>query len=136
MAPCADRCMVNKPAISAIGQSQVGRRLGRTGMQLTVEAVKAALEDAELSIADIDGIASWPGRASLPGFSPVGVDEAIDTLGLEVNWFCGGSEGPGQLASIINAYAAVKCGFGASRPLFPHPDRGVFSGGAGTVCAT
>ena len=102
--------MVNKPAISAVGQSEVGRRLGRTGMQLTVEAVKAALEDAELSITDIDGIASWPGRASLPGFSPVGVDEVIDTLGLDVNWFCGGSEGPGQLASIINAYAAVSAG--------------------------
>ena len=47
--------------ISGIGQSAVGRRLGRTGLDLTIEAALAAIADAGLELADIDGLATYPG---------------------------------------------------------------------------
>ena len=47
--------------ISGIGQSAVGRRLGRTGLDLTIEAALAAIADAGLTVADIDGLATYPG---------------------------------------------------------------------------
>lgn len=102
--------MKNKPVISGIGQSEVGRVLGKTGMALTVEAVKDALYDSGLTIADIDGVACWPSAKLGSGFAPVGAEQVIDAMGINVNWYCGGIEGPGQLASIINAYAAVSAG--------------------------
>src|SRR5690606_30539086 len=60
---------------------------------------------------DIDGVATWPGQmASSPGMSPLGVFELKDALRLELNWFSGGSESPGQLGCIVNACAAIACG--------------------------
>ena len=47
--------------ISGIGQSDVGRRLGRTGLDLTIDAALEAIADAGLTTADIDGIATYPG---------------------------------------------------------------------------
>jgi acetyl-CoA acetyltransferase len=98
-------------AVSGIGQSAVGRRLGRSGLDLTVEAALAAIVDAGLAVADIDGVATWPGEmASPPGMSPTGVFELKDALRLQLNWFSGGGESPGQLGCVINACAAVACG--------------------------
>ena len=50
-----------RSVISGIGQSAVGRRLGRTGLDLTIDAALAAIADAGLTPADIDGIATYPG---------------------------------------------------------------------------
>src|SRR6185312_5794634 len=47
--------------ISGIGQSAIGRRLNRTGVDLTIEAAQAAVADAGLTFADIDGLATYPG---------------------------------------------------------------------------
>ncbi|WP_109526600.1 MULTISPECIES: thiolase family protein [Nocardia] len=97
--------------ISGIGQSDVGRRLGRSPLTLTVDAALEAIADAGLSVSDIDGVATWPGNTeATPGFSGVGVWDIKDALGLSLNWFCGGIEGPAQIGSIIQAYAAVKAG--------------------------
>lgn len=100
-----------KAVVSGIGQSQVGRRIYRDPLELTVDAVLAAVDDAGLSIADIDGIATYPGNQEVPpGFSGVGVVELQDALRMELNWFAGGLESPGQLGSVINAIAAVATG--------------------------
>src|SRR5438876_5926176 len=100
-----------KAAITGIGQSAVGRRLGRTGIDLTVEATLAALEDAGLDRSDIDGVASWPGyRAIPPGSSTVHIYDVRDALDLKLNWYAGGAEGPSQLASVLNACMAVASG--------------------------
>ncbi|WP_332880670.1 thiolase family protein [Streptomyces sp. NBC_00564] len=104
-----------KPAkdavISGIGQSDVGRRLGRSPLSLTVDAALEAIGDAGLRPSDIDGVSTWPGAfAATPGFSGVGVWDIKDALGLELNWFSGGMESSGQLGSVINAVAAVKAG--------------------------
>lgn len=99
-------------AITGIGQSAIGRRLGRSPLSLTVEAARAAAADAGIELADIDGVSAWPGRhESGPGFSGVGVFEVQDVLGLSLRWFSGGSETAGQLGAVINAVAAVRAGF-------------------------
>lgn len=97
--------------IAGVGQSQVGRRLERNGLQLTVDAAKAALADAGLSAADIDGVASWPGNmeAMQPGFSPVSVTDIKEAMGLELNWYSAGGEST-QMSAIINACMAVATG--------------------------
>jgi acetyl-CoA acetyltransferase len=98
-------------AISGVGQSQVGRRIYRDPLALTVESVLRAIEDAGLTRADIDGIATYPGALEVPpGFSGVGVTELQDALRLDLRWFAGGIESPGQLGSVVNAALAVAAG--------------------------
>jgi acetyl-CoA acetyltransferase len=100
-----------KAVVSGIGQSQVGRRIYRDPLDLTIDAVLAAIDDAGLRPSDIDGIATYPGNQDVPpGFSGVGVVEVQDALRLELDWFAGGLESPGQLGSVINAVAAVATG--------------------------
>ena len=97
--------------ISGVGQSQVGRRIHRDPLALTVEAVLRAIEDAGLTRAEIDGVATYPGNLDVPpGFSGVGVTELQDALRLDLSWFAGGLESPGQLGSVVNAALAVAAG--------------------------
>jgi acetyl-CoA acetyltransferase len=103
--------MNERPIISGIGQSAVGRRLMRTPLSLTIESVLRAVDDAGLKLGDIDGLSTWPGVSEMyPGFSGVGVWEVQDALGLQLEWFSGGIEGPGQFGAIINAVNAVVAG--------------------------
>jgi acetyl-CoA acetyltransferase len=97
-------------AITGVGQSAVGRRLGRTGIDLTVEAALAALADAGLSPADLDGVASFPGEAPDPGFAGASVWELHDALGISANWYLGAPQTAGQLGPVIDATMAVACG--------------------------
>ncbi|MDH3704822.1 MAG: thiolase family protein, partial [Acidimicrobiia bacterium] len=48
--------------ISGIGQSDIGRRLYRTGLDLTIEATLRAIDDAGLTVDDIDGVSTYPGQ--------------------------------------------------------------------------
>jgi acetyl-CoA acetyltransferase len=98
--------------VSGIGQSAVGRRLYRTPLDLTIEASLEAIADAGLTREDIDGVATYPGNIDTPsGFSGVGVNEIQDALRLNLNWFNGGIENPGQLGSVITACAAINAGY-------------------------
>lgn len=100
-----------RAAISGIGQSQVGRRLGRDPMDLTLDACLEAIADAGLDRRDIDGVATYPGGGFGPrGFSGPGIPELQDALRLDLSWFSGGPEQPGQLGSVIDAVAAVATG--------------------------
>jgi acetyl-CoA acetyltransferase len=97
--------------ISGVGQSDVGRRLYRDPLELTLDACLAAIADAGLTTKDIDGIATYPGPMSVPpGFSGAGVVDVQDALRLELGWWSGGIESPGQLGSVINACLAVAAG--------------------------
>lgn len=100
-------------AVTGIGQSDVGRRLDREPMALTIDACLAAIEDAGLTRDDIDGLSTYPGAgmAGAPGFTAGGVTELQDALRLNLNWFNGGPELSGQLGSVITACAAVAAGF-------------------------
>jgi acetyl-CoA acetyltransferase len=98
--------------IAGIGQSDVGRRLYRSGIDLTVDACLDAIADAGLSPEDIDGVATYPGAMDTPpGFSGAGVADVQDALRLELNWYNGGLENPGQLGSVVTACAAVAAGY-------------------------
>ncbi|MDV6264725.1 thiolase family protein [Rhodococcoides yunnanense] len=100
-----------KAVVTGAGMSQVGRRLGRTGLDLTVEASLRAIADAGLSPADIDGVASYPGPGMPgPGFSGATVDELRNALGLRSNWFISSSETAGQIGPVIEACMAVATG--------------------------
>lgn len=100
----------DRAIVAGIGQSAVGRRLGRTGLDLTLDAILAALDDAGLDRRDIDGLACWPGHTPhLPGFSPVSLTEVKEALRLELNWYTAGSEAS-QMSAIINACMAVLSG--------------------------
>ena len=99
-------------AITGIGQSEVGRRLGRDPLALTVDACMQALEDAGLERSDIDGLSTYPGAMvpGAPGFSGAGVSQVQEALRLDLDWYCGGLEQPGQFGSVINACMAVATG--------------------------
>lgn len=100
-----------RAVISGIGQSQVGRRLGRGELDLTLEAAVAAIEDAGLTTADVDGIATYPGAGQgQAGFSGPGSPAVQDALRLKVDWHTGGIEGAAQLAAVVNAVMAVGAG--------------------------
>jgi len=97
--------------ISGIGQSEVGRRLYRDPMDLTLDACLDAIADAGLTREDIDGLSTYPGNMGTPpGFSGGGITEVQDALRLKLDWFSGGLESPGQLGSVANAIAAVATG--------------------------
>jgi acetyl-CoA acetyltransferase len=98
--------------ISGVGQSAIGRRLGRSGLDLTIDAALAAIADARLTPADIDGLATYPGAGSGAGvgFSGPGSPEVQDALRLRLNWHAGGLEGPAQLQAVVNAVLAVGAG--------------------------
>ena len=98
-------------AITGVGQSQLGRKLGRTGLDLTIEATLRALDDAGLSVRDLDGVCCWPGKQEVtPGMGPVGCMEVKEALGLNLNWFYGGPEGPAQMSSLMMGVMAVATG--------------------------
>ena len=97
--------------ISGIGQSAIGRRLGRSDIDLTVEAALAAIADAGLTRDDIDGLSTYPGMGTgTPGFAGPSTPEVQDALRLSLNWHDGGGEGAGQMRAVIAASLAVAAG--------------------------
>ncbi|MGZ5393099.1 MAG: thiolase family protein [Mycobacterium sp.] len=100
-----------KAVLTGAGKSQVGRRLGRTGLDLTLEAVLRAIADAGLDVEDIDGVASYPGPGVPdPGFSGAGVQDVRNALGLRCRWYMSGLETAGQIGPAIEACMAVALG--------------------------
>ena len=99
-------------AVTGIGMSEISRGATKTPMALTLDACMQAIEDAGLKRSDIDGISSYPGADNnASGFSPVGAPQAMDALRLNVNWFSGGGEVPGQLGAVFNAIGAIAAGY-------------------------
>lgn len=100
-----------KAVLTGAGKSQVGRRLGRTGLELTLEAVLRAIADAGLDADDIDGIASYPGPGVPdPGFSGAGIQDVRNALGLRSRWYMSSFETAGQIGPVIEACMAVTLG--------------------------
>lgn len=107
----ATEIIERRAAISGVGQSAVGRRLGRPALDLTIDACLEAIADAGLTTKEIDGLSTYPGLMDVPpGFSGVGVPDVQDALRLELGWFSGGPEVPSQLAAVVNACLAVASG--------------------------
>jgi len=110
--PASDQHLERRAILSGVGQSQIGRRLFRTDLDLTCEAALAAIADAGLTAKDIDGLACYPGPmgAAAPGFAGPGTAEVQDALGLQLGWHGSGGEGPAQLAPVMLAALAVAAG--------------------------
>lgn len=97
--------------VSGVGQSRVGRRLGRGALDLTLDACLQAIADAGLTRADIDGLTSYPGAMSEPpGFSGPGTPALQDALRLELTFHRAGPEGAAQLSAMVDAVMAVATG--------------------------
>jgi acetyl-CoA acetyltransferase len=98
-------------AITGIGQSAVGRHLGRGEIDLTLDACLAAIDDAGLTRDDIDGLATYPGAGiGMGGFGGPGTPDVQDALRLRLNWHDGGAEGPAQMRAVIAACFAIAAG--------------------------
>jgi acetyl-CoA acetyltransferase len=84
-----------RAVIAGVGQSAIGRQLDRSGFQLTLDAVTAAVEDAGLTFDDMDGMAMFPGggKANLPGYANGDLYEVQDALGITTTWRQGQVEG-------------------------------------------
>ena len=101
----------NEAYITGVGQSQIGVKLTRPPLLLTVDAIREALTEAGLKLSQIDGVSTYPGRVqAFLGFSPVGADELIDALGIRATWHSGGGEISSQLGAVVAAAMAVRTG--------------------------
>jgi acetyl-CoA acetyltransferase len=106
-----DPRLEQRVVISGIGLSEVGRRLGRADLDLTVEAARRAIADAGLTNADIDGVVAFPGEwPGTPGFNGPNAWRTKHALNLDLNWHVGSLEGPAQLTGVMNAAMAVATG--------------------------
>jgi acetyl-CoA acetyltransferase len=98
--------------ISGVGQSTIARRLGLSAIELTAQSCLAAIADAGLTTADIDGLSTYPGgdAAATLGYGGPPPDAVQDALRLSLNWYQGSAELPGQLGSLVAAAMAISAG--------------------------
>jgi len=101
-------------AAVGVGYSKTGRRTGLGSWQLAIQACTAAMEDAGMTPADIDGVALLWGVA---GPAPGGLDviDPMDlgyTLGITpLNWYVAASPSPAYVGTAVQAIAAIRSGF-------------------------
>jgi len=96
----------DQTAIVGIGQSEYGRFLPDTQLKLGAKALKAALDDAGLARADVDGVAIHLGW-------PLGVDydRVAEAYGLDLRWVSQSwLHGRFVTSTIQQAAMAVACG--------------------------
>jgi acetyl-CoA acetyltransferase len=84
--------------ISGLGISRIGRRTGIPGLQLTLEAVRAAIEDAGLTANDIDGVATLGDTSPTEVVGALGIQASDRTLGFDTG---------GVLIPVMSAFRAV-----------------------------
>jgi acetyl-CoA acetyltransferase len=87
--------------VSGIGISRIGRRTGIPGLEMTEESCRAAIADAGLTTADIDGMTSL-------GDTPPA--QAARALGIEPPYRGGGFPTGGLLSPVMSAAMAVASG--------------------------
>ena len=96
-------------AITGIGASKLGRRLMVSPLSLTIEASEAAIADAGLTLADIDGLSTYPAIDAM-GMGEGGVTALEGALGIRPTWINGGMDTFGPGGSVIAAVMAVATG--------------------------
>jgi len=113
-----------KTAIAGIGQTEFSHQAGRTELQLACESIAAALADAGLTPADVDGLVSYT-------IDPVEETELVRSVGFQEIAFSsrlpyGGGGSMGTLlhaasaivsgaAEVVVAYRSLRARSGASR---------------------
>ncbi|MDA2893723.1 OB-fold domain-containing protein [Mycolicibacterium sp. BiH015] len=96
-------------AITGIGASKLGRRLMVAPLSLTVEACEMAIADAGLTLADIDGLSTYPAMDAM-GMGEGGCTALEGALGIRPTWINGGMDTFGPGGSVIAAVMAVATG--------------------------
>jgi acetyl-CoA acetyltransferase/uncharacterized OB-fold protein len=99
----------DKVALTGVGSSTIGRRLMVDPLSLTVAACLRAVDDAGLSLDDIDGLATYPG-GHVGGMSEGGITAVEEALRIRPTWISGGGEFPGPTGSVVSAMLAVAAG--------------------------
>jgi acetyl-CoA acetyltransferase/uncharacterized OB-fold protein len=99
----------HRAVLSGVGRSALGRRLMVDPLSLTVDACLAAVADAGLSLADIDGLSTYPGAVGI-GMSEGGITAVEEALRLHPTWINGGGDLPGPGGAVIAAMLAVAGG--------------------------
>ncbi|MGH7897609.1 MAG: OB-fold domain-containing protein, partial [Candidatus Binatia bacterium] len=84
----------HRVVLSGVGRSAIGRRLMVDPLSLAVDACLEAVADAGLTLADIDGLSTYPGSAPM-GMSEGGVTAVEEALRLRPPWINGGGDLPG-----------------------------------------
>jgi 3-oxoacyl-(acyl-carrier-protein) synthase len=99
-------------AAVGVGYSTTGRRTGLTSFELARQATEAALADAGMTTADLDGITLLWGVA---GPAPAGLDVVepmsfAQAMGIgPLNWY--GTAGPAYIGPALEAISAIRAGF-------------------------
>lgn len=109
--------LAGKAAVVGIAYSELERRSERSIGAVTLETVKKAVEDAGLSLADIDGLTTYPeipvfGSASIEGIDVVTVGFVARQLGLTnaLRWHTQTrSLVPNSFVEAVNAVASGVC---------------------------
>jgi acetyl-CoA acetyltransferase len=108
----------NKTAIVGTAYSRIARRADVTIGVLAVEAIQGALEDAGLTVSDVDGLAVYPdaarlGAGSVDGVDVVGAFYVARMLGLKDQLRWSVQMNPSSFAATViaaaNAVAAGAC---------------------------
>ncbi len=102
-------------AAVGVGYSTTGRRTGLSSFELARQATMAALDDAGMTTADLDGVTLLWGVA---GPAPAGLDVVepmsfAQSMGIgPLNWY--GTAGPAYIGPALEAIAAIRAGFAHS----------------------
>ncbi len=119
-----------KVAIVGVGYSSVGRHTGRSEAHHAGQAALAALDDAGLTVADVDGVTTWGGDA---------IDFA-HMLGITpVRWHLNAGTSPAFVTPAVHAAMAVATGHAevcmAWRIMMQQPSSAALSAGGASLGA-
>jgi acetyl-CoA acetyltransferase len=97
--------------ITGAAQSEVGRPSSRTALQLTLDACHAAVAQAGLTMDQIEGIGTYPGKfPDGGGIGPVSTTEAAYALGIKPYYVISSGDGHSHLGPIFAAIMAIAQG--------------------------
>ncbi len=99
----------HRSVLSGVGRSAMGRRLMVDPLSLAIDACLAAVDDAGLTLDDIDGLSTYPGPVGM-GMSEGGTTAIEEALRLRPTWTNGGGEMPGPAGAVIAGMMAVAAG--------------------------
>ena len=98
---------LHRVAIVGVAATEMARQLDTTSAEISLRAAMAALDDAGLTVADVDGVvARWPGPGGTV-FQPGSADWA-DVFGQPLRWVC--DTYPQGVPGALDAAAAVAAG--------------------------
>src|ERR1700744_5372105 len=87
-------------AIAGVGLTEVGRRLGRSTLDLSAEALQLALDDAQLGRDDVDGMVSNVGFPLAPDYDRMAEAFGLGLRGAMQTWSHGRFVGTAVQAAV------------------------------------